>query len=224
MKTPRRSVLVVAAHPDDEVLGAGGTIAKHASAGDAVYVAVLTEGASIQFPGQPEKIALKKSQALKAAEILGVREVFFGDFPDQRLDACPIIEVTSFIEAVVRKTNPSIVYTHHFTELNQDHRVAYEATAIAARPFSHSSLERLLCFSVDTLSYWGKGTAHHNVFSDISDTLEVKIRAMQVYETEVRDYPHPRSLEAIRQAAYHSGTMVGLKAAERFQLILELCR
>ena len=224
MKTDPRRVLVIAAHPDDEIIGVGGTIARYASVGDSVYVAILTEGASVQFPGEPEKITLKRTHVLKAAEVLGVKEVFFGNFPDQKLDACPIIEVTNFIETIIKETYPSIVYTHHFTELNRDHRIAYEATSVAARPFSDSSIERLLCFSVDTLSHWGEGLAQYNIFSDISDTLELKLRAMQVYETEVRKYPHPRSLEALRQIAYRNGAIVGLKAAEMFQLILEVCR
>jgi len=224
MKAHSRRVLVIAAHPDDEIIGVGGTIARYASVGDSVYVVILTEGASVQFPGEPEMIELKRTQALKAAEVLGVKEVFFGNFPDQKLDACPIIEVTNFIETIIKETYPSIVYTHHFTELNRDHRIAYEATSVAARPFSDSSIERLLCFSVDTLSHWGEGLAQYNIFSDISDTLELKLRAMQVYETEVRKYPHPRSLEALRQIAYRNGAIVGLKAAEMFQLILEVCR
>lgn len=217
-------VLVVAAHPDDEVLGAGGTIARHAALGDSVYVAILTEGASVQFPGQPEMIELKRTQALKAAQVLGVKEVFFGNFPDQKLDVYPIIEITRFIEDVVRKTKPNIVYTHHFTELNRDHRIAYEATSVSVRPFSHPSIERFLCFSVDTVSDWGKGTAQYNVFSDITDTLPMKLRAMQFYETETREHPHPRSLEAVRQIAYRNGVMVGLKAVEMFQLVMEIRR
>lgn len=222
MESHARQVLVVAAHPDDEVLGAGGTIAKHVARGDSVYVVILTEGASVQFPGQPEKIELKRMQALKVAQLLGITEVFFGDFPDQKLDMQPIIAVTNFIEGVVEKVQPQIIYTHHFTELNQDHRAAYEATSIAVRPFSHPSVERLLCFSVDTVTNWGQGVAQYNVFSDVTDTLEAKLQAMSVYETEVRRPPHPRSLEALRQMAYRNGALVGLAAAEMFQLVLEV--
>src|SRR5215510_2238575 len=100
MKSHSHHILVVAAHPDDEVLGAGGTIAHHVAHGEAVYVAILTEGASAQFPGAPEMIALKQSQALKAAEVLGVKDVFFGNFPDQQLDAHPFMQVAGFIEAL----------------------------------------------------------------------------------------------------------------------------
>src|ERR1041384_1315074 len=106
-----KNILVIAAHPDDEVIGAGGTIAAHAARGDSVFIAILTEGASVQFPGDADKIALKKEQALKVADLLGARDVFTGDFPDQRLDVTPLLDVTRFIEGVARKVQPSVIYT-----------------------------------------------------------------------------------------------------------------
>ncbi|HEV7893870.1 MAG TPA: PIG-L deacetylase family protein [Pyrinomonadaceae bacterium] len=217
-----KSVLVIAAHPDDEVIGAGGTIAAHAAAGDSVYIAILTEGASVQFPGDVGKVALKKRQAEEVAELLGARELFTADFPDQRLDVTPQLEVNRFVEAIARKVNPNIIYTHHFAELNADHRVAYEAAAVAARPFSLPSFERLLCYTVDTLTHAGHPAPRFNYYSDIAVTLELKLRAMRVYETELRDYPHPRSLEALRYAAQSAGASVGLRAAEAFESVLEV--
>ncbi len=217
-----KNILVVAAHPDDEVIGAGGTIAAHAARGDHVFIAILTEGASVQFPGEDDKIALKKRQARQAAEVLGARELFSGDFPDQRLDATPVLEVNRFVERVAREVEPHVIYTHHFADLNSDHRVAYEAAAVAARPFSLPSFERLLCYSVDTLTHAGRGAQQFNVYSDITETLELKLEAMQVYETEVRAYPHPRSVEAMRYMALRNGAMVGLHAAEVFQSVLEV--
>lgn len=219
-----KSVLVIAAHPDDEVIGAGGTIAAHAACGDDVYIAILTEGASVQFPGDVSKVALKKRQAEEVAELLGARELFTADFPDQRLDVTPQLEVNRFVEAVARRVNPNIIYTHHFAELNADHRVAYEAAAVAARPFSLPSFERLLCYTVDTLTHAGQTQPRFNYFSDITETLELKLRAMQVYETELREYPHPRSLEAMRRMAESRGAQVGLRAAEAFESVLEVRR
>lgn len=225
MRRERQSVLVVAAHPDDEVIGVGGTLAKHAAAGDDVYVAVLTEGASAQYPEEGEKMAArKKEQTLKAAEQLGVAEVFAGDFPELRLDALPIFEITRFLERVVTRVKPNVVYTHHFAELNRDHRTAYEATTVAVRPYALPSFERLLCYQVDTLEHWGHGPAQYNVYSDIEEQLEAKLAAMAIYDTEVREYPHPRSLEAMRQTARRNGAAVGLRAAEIFQLVLEVRR
>lgn len=225
MSRERQSILIVAAHPDDEVIGVGGTIAKHASAGDAVYVAILTEGASAQYPDDGERIAArKKEQTLKVAELLGVSEVFTGDFPELRLDALPIFEITRFLEGVVAKVQPNIVYTHHFAELNRDHRTAYEATTVSVRPYALPSFRKLLCYQVDTLEHWGHGPAQYNVHVDITESLGAKLEAMAVYETEVREYPHPRSLEALRQTAYRNGASVGLKAAEIFQMVLEVRR
>ena len=225
MSRERQNVLVVAAHPDDEVIGVGGTIAQHAAAGDAVYVVVLTEGTSAQYRDDWEKIAArKKEQTIRVAELLGVTEVFTGDFPEMRLDALPIYEITRFLEKVVAQVKPNIVYTHHFAELNRDHRTAYEATTVAVRPFVLPSLKRLLCYQVDTLQHWGHGPAQYNVYTDITKHLEIKLEAMSIYETEIREYPHPRSLEAMRQIAYRNGAAVGLRAAEIFQLVLEVQR
>jgi N-acetylglucosamine malate deacetylase 1 len=219
-----KDILVVAAHPDDEVIGVGGTIAAHSARGDRVFVAILTDGASVQFPDQPDKISLKKKQAREVAKLLGAREVFFGGFPDQRLDATPILEVNRFVEQVVSEIKAQIIYTNHFADLNRDHRVAQEATAVAVRPFSLPSFEKLLCYPVDPLSLAGHATPQPNVYSDISQTLELKLEAMRIYETEVRAYPHPRSLEALRYAALRNGTMVGLEAAEVFHCVLEVRR
>ncbi|MFN2598687.1 MAG: PIG-L deacetylase family protein, partial [Pyrinomonadaceae bacterium] len=198
--------------------------AAHAAAGDSVFIAILTEGASVQFPGDAAKAALKRRQAEQVAQLLGAREVFAGDFADQRLDATPLIEVNRFVETVARRVEPSVIYTHHFADLNADHRVAYEAAAVAARPFSLPSFERLLCYQVDTLAHAGQGTRRFNYYSDITATLELKLRAMQLYETEVRAYPHPRSLEALRHAAMSNGAAVGVGAAEVFESVLEVRR
>lgn len=224
MSEGKKVVLVVAAHPDDEVIGVGGTMARHAAAGDDVFVAVLTEGATVQFPGEPDKISLKGDQAVRVAAMLGARRVFFGNFPDQRLDSLPVLEVNRFVEGVFREVGPQVVYTHHYADLNADHRVAYEAAAVAARPFSLPSFERLLCYAVDTIPHAGQGAPQFNVFSDISETLELKLEAMRVYETEVREYPHPRSLDAMRYTALRNGSAVGLRAAEQFQLVLEVLK
>ncbi len=219
-----KNILVIAAHPDDEVIGAGGTVAAHAANGDSVFIAILADGATVQFPGEADKISLKREQARKVAKILGAKDVSFGLFPDQRLDTAPVLEINQFVETIARKVQPQIIYTHHFADLNADHRIAYEAAAVAARPFSLPSVEQLLCYQVDTLTHAGQGSVSWNVYSDISETLELKLEAMQVYDTEVRPYPHPRSLEALRYSAQRNGAMVGLTAAEVFQSVLEVRR
>jgi N-acetylglucosamine malate deacetylase 1 len=222
MPSDRQVILAIAAHPDDEVIGAGGTLAKHARDGDEVYVAILTEGSSVQFPGQPSYTEIKRAHARAAAEVLGVSDVFFGSFPDQRMDTVPVLEVNQFIEKLVRELRPSIVYTHHFADLNRDHRVIYEATMVATRPFSLPSLRQLLCYYADPLGLVGMGGTHFNVFSVIDETLETKLAAMRCYETEVRDYPNPRSIEGLEYIARRNGAAIGAKAAELFQSILHI--
>jgi N-acetylglucosamine malate deacetylase 1 len=219
-----KTILVVAAHPDDEVIGAGGTIAAHATRGDAVFIAILADGATVQFPDEPDKISLKQDQTRQVADILGAKEVFCGNFPDQRLDKVPLLEINQFLEEIARKVQPQIIYTQHFADLNVDHRIAYEAAAVATRPFGLPSFEQLLCYAVDSVTHAGQGTPTFNVYSDISETIELKLKAMQIYETEMRPYPHPRSLEALRYAAQRNGAMVGLPAAEVFQSVLEVRR
>ena len=221
----RQTVLAVAAHPDDEVIGIGGAIARHALKGDDVYVIILTEGSSAQYPDDHERIAaLKRQQAYQVAGLLGVKELFIANFEELRLGLRPIYEITRFIENIAAKVRPSIVYSHHFADLHQDHRVAYEATAIAARPFALPSLERLFCYPVDSLGHLGQGLPQLNYYVDISETLETKMQAMKVYDTELREYPHPRSLEALKHVATQNGAMFGLRAAEVFQLVLAVER
>jgi N-acetylglucosamine malate deacetylase 1 len=221
----RQTVLAVAAHPDDEVIGIGGTIAKHALNGDDVYVAILTEGSSAQYPDDHTRIAaLKKQQAHQVAGLLGVKDLFIANFEELRLGAQPIFQVSRFIEDIAAKVRPSIIYTHHFSDLNQDHRVAYEAATIAARPLTLPCLEKLFCYPVDPMSHLGNGPAQFNYYVDITETLERKLQAMKAYDTEVREYPHPRSLEALRQVAGRNGALVGLRAAEIFQLVLAVER
>lgn len=221
----KQTVLVVAAHPDDEVIGVGGAIAKHALNGDDVYVAILTEGSSAQYPDDHERIAaLKKQQAHEVAGLLGVKDLFIANFDEMTLSLRPIYEVSRFVENIAAKVRPGLIYAHHFADLNQDHRVAYEATAIAARPFALSSFERLLCYQVDSLNHLGQGQPQFNYYVEISETLEIKVQAMKTYDTELREYPHPRSLEALRHVAIRNGAMVGLRAAELFQLVLAVDR
>lgn len=217
-----KSVLVVAAHPDDEVIGVGGTIARHVAHGHDVHLAMLTEGASVQFPGDTSKIHLKKQQVESAAKLLGIKRVFFAEHSDQKLDTLPILQLNQFVEHVARTVGAQIVYTHHYADLNNDHRLAFSATTVAVRPFALQSFEKLLCYCVDTLSHHGHGIPRSNVFVDISDFLERKLEAMEIYETEVRDYPHPRSTEALRQIAMSNGVRIGMRMAEVFELVLSV--
>jgi N-acetylglucosamine malate deacetylase 1 len=221
-------ILVVAAHPDDETLGAGGTIARYAEHGEEVWVCLLTEGVSARH----DHVNQQKECAVKACEVLGVKRVVFCDLPDQRLDALPLLDVIQPLQACVRELQPDVVYTHFKEDVNQDHRVAFQATMVATRPFGDNSVNRVLCYEAPSSTEWGASFAGTvfapNVFVDISETLPAKLEAMRMYSmthvSEVPPYPHPRSYEALETYAKRHGIVVGLRAAEPFMLVREIDR
>jgi LmbE family N-acetylglucosaminyl deacetylase len=211
-------VLIVAAHPDDEVLGAGGTVARHAGDGDDVRIVILCEGATVRYG--PEGIAELNEQAHRAATVLGATGLSVIGLPDQRLDTLPISDVAAPIEDAIREHDPVLVYTHFGGDVNRDHQIAAEAVAIAARPHAAPGVREVLMFeSVST--QWGATRFSHRpfdptVFVDVSETLETKLKAMTEYRLEVRDFPSPRSLEALRDQARYWGSRCNLPAAEAF--------
>jgi N-acetylglucosamine malate deacetylase 1 len=218
-------VMAIAAHPDDETLGAGGTLASHAERGDEVWVCILTDGVTARH----DATELQQSCAVRAGDVLGVKKVAFCGFPDQRLDTFPLLEVIRPIQEYVDELQPHVVYTHFKDDPNQDHRVAFQATLVATRPLASSSVKRVLCYEAASSTEWAApfpGSAFTpNVFVDITDTLVVKQEAMRSYadteDSEVRPYPHPRSYEAIDAYARRYGVMAGMHAAEAFMLVRE---
>lgn len=209
-------VLVVAAHPDDELLGVGGTVIKHVDAGDSVHVVIMSEGSSSRY-GDHMKSELRCA-ARRASEVMGSASLTFGDLPDQRLDTLPIIEVTQQIQRLVQEIRPSVVYTHGATDANRDHTVVSEATWTAVRPYSAPWVKRVVFFETPSSTEWGMPLTGKalvpNFFSDISQQLTRKLQAMAEYESETRPYPHPRSLRALEERARHYGSLCGLEAAE----------
>lgn len=235
MAINKSKILVVAAHPDDEVLGCGGTIAKYARGGSRVYILFLGQGKASRFhdpKGAPDSKTIKKEQddlkqeAAKAAKILGISKVFFEDFPDQRYDAVPMIEIVKSIEKIKNKIKPDIVFTHHAGDVNYDHQVVVKAVLTACRPLRGETVKKIYSFEVPSSTEWGipkrKDYFVPNVFVDISKTLPQKIKAMNYYKSELKKYPHPRSLEAIKIIAQRWGTVVGKDYAEAFELIKQI--
>jgi len=219
-------VLVIAAHPDDEMLGLGGTLAKHAANGDEVHVLMMTEGSSTQYKGQPEMIEQKKREIANVKEILGLHAVHFVDLPDMLLDTLAHIEVNTPILKVIQNIRPEIVYTHFYGDVNKDHRMIFESTMVATRPSADSSVKKVLCYNTPSSTEWNvqqAGTAFMpNSYIDITGYLDRKLEALAAYESEMRSYPHPRSPEAIRIHANYWGTHIGVEAAEAFVIIREI--
>jgi N-acetylglucosamine malate deacetylase 1 len=224
-------VLVVAAHPDDEVLGCGGAIARHARRGDAVHILIVAEGVTSRFPVRrpdqhAEDIHNLRNAARQAAEILGAVSVTMLDFPDNRMDSVDVLDVTKAIEAVVAEHMPAIIYTHHPGDLNVDHERVHRAVAAACRPQPGCSVTRLLLFEVASGTGWRMSGAADaftpNWFVDITSTLDAKLDALRAYGSEMRGWPHARSLEALAHQARWRGAATGVAAAEAFMLVHSL--
>ncbi|MFH1549960.1 MAG: PIG-L deacetylase family protein [Planctomycetota bacterium] len=224
------NVLVVAAHPDDEVLGAGGTIARHTGRGETVYAVLLGEGITSRAEKgvAPSGAGVRdlKQNAREAASIVGIEQTFFFDFPDNRFDAVPLLDIVKAVESVKKEIRPEIVYTHHRGDLNIDHRITFAAVLTAFRPMAGESARRILSFAVPSSTEWSAPAPESvfapNVFVDIGEHFEKKVAAMKAYRSEIREFPHPRSPEALEIYAKMWGVTVGMNYAEPFLLVREL--
>jgi LmbE family N-acetylglucosaminyl deacetylase len=214
-------VLVVGAHPDDEILGAGGTLARHVLRGHQVHAVVVSEGASSRYPA--EMLGTLEKQARRAAETIGFVSARLCDLPDQRLDMVPLIELTQLVEAVVTDVRPHVVYTHFPGDVNADHGVLARAVWTACRPYGQPQLRRFAVFETPSSTEWawpiGGAGLKPNLFVDVTETLELKLAAMRCYESELRDYPHPRSIRALTERAAYWGSQVGCPLAEPFRIL-----
>lgn len=217
-------VLVVAPHPDDEVLGCGGTIAHHTAHGDEVDVLIVTCAAPDLYPDDDEAEMQREVKA--AHDTLGVSSTHFLDFHAPKLDTVPGYKLAEAIAQVIHTVQPQIVYLPHRGDIHLDHQMVYQATLVAARPINDCSVRQLLCY--ETLSEtewappWGDAAFVPNVFVDISDYLDIKLKAMYSYQSELKQAPHPRSLQAIEALATLRGSTVSLAAAEAFMLVRQI--
>jgi len=219
------SLLVLAAHPDDEVLGCGGSIAKLVERGMSAHIAFLSDGVgSRQDNGVIDSGVLRtrRDAASKAAEILGAQSIQFDDLPDNQLDTVPMLEITKRVEKLISEHQPKLVFTHHAGDLNVDHQRIHQAVMTACRPQAGSSVHSILCFEVPSSTEWSTPLSDHvfspNWFIDISNTLQKKLMALDAYREEMRDWPHPRSKEGITYLARWRGATIGRDASEAFLL------
>jgi LmbE family N-acetylglucosaminyl deacetylase len=215
------NVLVVAAHPDDEILGCGGAMAKHAAAGDKVYTLILGEGLAARGGASDRDAdrALKES-ARAAARELGAIEPAFADLPDNRLDSIELLDVVRLIESKLDEVKPAVIYTHWANDLNIDHRICCQAVITAARPLPGSGVRAIYFFEVPSATEWAAPNAAPPFvptrFVDISAELPKKLRALDRYADEMRPFPHARSRESVEALARWRGASVGVAAAEAF--------
>lgn len=219
------SILILAAHPDDEVLGCGGTIAKLADEGATIHVAFLADGVysrAGEAVVQQDQLHARRIAAQNACDILGVKSVSFGDFPDNRMDTVALLDITKALENLIAEYKPEVVFTHHAGDVNIDHRRMHEAAVTACRPQRGHPVKTLLCFEVPSSTEWQlPGSAPvfaPNWFVDISDTLDRKFAALDAYAAELHDWPHPRSRQGVEHLARWRGATVGVDATEAFML------
>ncbi len=217
----RERVLGIVAHSDDEALGFGGALARHAAIGDHVSLLIIADGVSSRGAGAAEESS-RVSASQVAGAVLGVQRVINLGLPDNRLDSVPLLDVVKKIEAVLSDLGPTIIYTHHYGDLNVDHRVVHQAVMTACRPMPGSSVREILTCEILSSTEWSApefAPFLPNVFIDISEHIETKMKALEAYEVEMRRAPHSRSFEHVRSLATHRGHSAGVVAAEAFMLV-----
>ena len=219
MKNKKKTVLIFAAHPDDDVLGCGGTIAKLAKLGFKIHVVFLSDGESSRegILNIDNLIKKRRQNAKKALKILGCQSIKFLDFADNRLDSLDLLDIVKRIENFIDVYKPYTIFTHYLHDLNIDHQITHKAVVTACRPQPQSQVKELLFFEVPSSTEWNLTKAFMpNYFIDISGTLHLKKKALNVYKNEMKSFPHPRSIKAIEYLSYYRGSTVGCEAAEAF--------
>ena len=232
-------VLIFVAHPDDEVLGMGGTILKHSQKGDYVKVVYLATGItsrrstnfqnSVSYEqNENETNVIQKeikdlhNDAKKSCKILKVKDLEFYDFPDNEMDSVPLLKIIKVIEKEIKEIKPDRIYTHHFHDLNVDHRTVYNAVLTATRPIE-TKVKELISFEVPSSTEWNYPIHFSpNYFIGIKSQLSAKIKAMKAYKNEIRSFPHPRSVENLKNVSERWGSVSGEKVAEAFEIIRKI--
>lgn len=217
-----KSILVIAAHPDDEVLGCGGAIASYTAQGVPVNVIFLADGVSSRDTHNISELEFRHLAAKKSADCLGISDISFSNFPDNQLDTVPLLSIVKQVEQAIARYEPDTVFTHHAGDVNIDHQKVHQAVVVACRPQPQHPVKTLLFFEVASSTEWQPpGSApsfQPNWFINISHTLILKQQALALYQEELRPFPHPRSQEAVTALARWRGATVGVEAAEAFIL------
>lgn len=218
-----KTILIVAAHPDDEVLGCFGTVAKMIKQGYDAYTLILSGGKTSRGEVDVKEIEDLRQEMLEANNLIGIKEVFQADFPDNAMDSVPLLEIVKKIEEIKNLVKPEIIFTHHIGDMNIDHQITHKAVLTATRPMNDECVKTIYSMEIPSSTEWNsfnRETAFvPNVFVDVTETIDIKVKAMSIYQSELRSYPHPRSLQHIKKIAKVNGTKVGLRYSENFMLI-----
>ncbi len=216
----RDNILIVAAHPDDEVLGCGGTLLKMKKKYD-INVIFLTNGVSARSGVRKNEIIDRKNAAIKLFKYLKISRPKFFNFPDNKMDTVPLLNIVRKIEKFLNYSKPKIVFTHFYNCLNIDHRITYDAVMTACRPINNLSVKKILSFEIPSSTEWSMKkdkSFQPNYFIDISSCINEKLKLIKFYKKELRKYPHSRSLKSIKSLASYRGSICGVEFAEAFYL------
>lgn len=220
-------ILIVAAHPDDEVLGCAATVAKMVKEGCEAYTIILSAGKLSRGKVPKKELELLKDEMMEANKLIGVKKVFQFDFPDNAFDSVPMLDIVQSIEKIKNEIKPNIIFTHHFGDINIDHRITHNAVLTATRPMKDETVKSIYSMEVPSATEWNSYTNQTvfipNIFFDVTDTIDIKVNAMKIYSSELKEYPHLRSLRYIKELARMNGIKVGLDYSENFQLIRSIC-
>ena len=221
MEISHSNILIVVAHPDDEVLGMGASITKFVNQNCKVFIAFLSDGVTSRN-NQRESAQERKLSAQNCAEFLKVEKVFWGNFPDNQFDSDVQLEINRFVERLVQITNPAYIFTHHINDLNIDHRKTAEACLVACRPKAKSEVKGLFSFEVVSSTNWNFFGLNFkpNLYLDVTQYINNKMEALKFYNIEMDEYPNARSYDAVYALSQYRGTTVGFQFAEAFEIIL----
>ncbi len=221
----KKKILIVAAHPDDEVLGCFGTVARLIREGHEAYTLILGEGKTSrdekrQIENKKNDIAMLGNEIKKANGVIGIKKVFIESYPDNRFDSVNLLDIIKVISKVKEEVQPDIIFTHYEKDLNIDHQITYQAVITATRPMQDECVKEIYSFEILSSTEWNYPISFSpDTYFDISETLSLKIAAMKEYASELCKFPHPRSLKGIELSAKYHGMRVGKKAIEAFKCI-----
>ncbi len=223
-----KRILIIAAHPDDEVLGCGGTIARHVKEGDSINVLFLGDGVSSRGNADIKLVSVRKKSAVRACEVLGAAIIGFEKFPDNMFDTVSLLDIVRAVESAKKEINPNMIYTHHGGDWNIDHRITCQAVLTAFRPQPYEKFSEIRSFETNSSTEWSSSAIIPpfipDTFVDISQCLDTLLNAYTCYADEMREEPHARSLEALKITAFRRGREVGLHAAEAFMTLRRIYR
>ena len=219
-----KKILVIAPHPDDEILGCGGTMIKNVAEGNEVYVCIVTKGPQPMFPIEFIKKARQEARDCHAS--IGMKKTYFLDFPSVYLEECHRYELNDAILKVVREVMPDEVYIPHYGDMQKDHQIVADACMVAVRPKYEPKIKKVLGYETMSETAWNAPNVQNefipNIFEDISGYLEDKKKALAFFTTQIASFPDARSVEAIEALAKYRGALMHLNACEAFMLIREI--